>query len=192
MVRGGPGHYPDSGRGEGEEVRELLHNRGICLSACRRLTDCHADALSPGVIPGREYRLACTARDVDSNNSSFPALFQGFFIGIHGRTGMVSPGTNNCGSSVACCRSSPVYTHCRAVPVARPGCPVVHPQASASRSPGDLWPCCIGTISPLRLSYISPAHEPLRSPGEEITLPVDDISSHDDDVRKDGGHPLKR
>ena len=32
------------------------------------------------------------------------------------------------------------------MPVAQPGCPMDHIQASANRSPGDLWLRCIGTI----------------------------------------------
>jgi hypothetical protein len=43
----------------------------------------------------------------------------------------MSPGFNNGGSSVACRLPSPVFTLSRAVPVAQPGCPVVHLQIFA-------------------------------------------------------------
>jgi hypothetical protein len=45
--------------------------------------------------------------------------------------GEMSPGLNNNGSSVAFRLSSPVFTLGRAVPVAQPGCPVVHFQIFA-------------------------------------------------------------
>ena len=59
------------------------------------------------------------------------------------RKGML-PGINAPGSPVACCRSSPVFKPCRALPVAHPGCPVDHIQTLVNQSPGDLWMRCIG------------------------------------------------
>jgi len=56
------------------------------------------------------------------------------------------PGINAPGSPVACCRSSPVFKPCRALPVAHPGCPVDHIQTLVNQSPGDLWMRCIGSI----------------------------------------------
>jgi len=61
------------------------------------------------------------------------------------RKGML-PGINAPGSPVACCRSSPVFKPCRALPVAHPGCPVDHIQTLVNQSPGDLWMRCIGSI----------------------------------------------
>jgi hypothetical protein len=41
------------------------------------------------------------------------------------------------------------------MPVAQPGCPMDHIQASANRSPGDLWLRCIGTILHRRFGYLA-------------------------------------
>lgn len=41
------------------------------------------------------------------------------------------------------------------MPVAQPGCPMDHIQASANRSPGDLWLRCIGTILHRRYGYLA-------------------------------------
>jgi len=68
----------------------------------------------------------------------------------------MSPGLNARGSQVADAVSSPVkITLSRAMPVAQPGCPMDHIQASANRSPGDLWLRCIGTIFHQSFVYLA-------------------------------------
>ena len=122
----------------------------VCLPRNCRSGNTASDSLSPVVVTCREVIWSLHGAEtssaiiVPSRSSKRASAISG--MGLPIRKGML-PGKNAHGSPVACCRSSPVFKPCRALPVAHPGCPVDHLQTLVNKSPGDLWMRCIGSIS---------------------------------------------